>query len=117
MLSIVPFRNSTFVAPAFLAFVRARASISSVMSTPYALPVGPTRRADSSTSMPPPEPRSSTTSPARRSATAVGFPQPSDAATASVGSSSRSAVAYRPAPDTSSCGPQQSVVARTAAAA
>ena len=33
------------------------------MSSPYALPAGPTRRADSSTSIPPPEPRSSTVSP------------------------------------------------------
>src|SRR3989442_1516032 len=30
------------------------------MSRPYAFPVGPTRLAESSTSMPPPEPRSST---------------------------------------------------------
>ena len=39
--------------------------------------------ADSSTSMPPPEPRSSTVSPGFSSASAVGLPQPSDAATAS----------------------------------
>ena len=37
------------------------------------MPVGPTRRAESSTSMPPPEPRSSTVSPSCRSATAVGI--------------------------------------------
>ena len=36
--------------------------------------------------MPPPEPRSSTTSPARSSASAVGLPQPREAATASAGS-------------------------------
>ena len=36
--------------------------------------------------MPPPDPRSSTTSPGRRSARAVGLPQPRLAATASAGS-------------------------------
>ena len=82
IFSMVPCRNSTFVAPAFFWFSRASASISSVISNPYALPVGPTRFADSSTSIPPPEPRSSTVSPACSSASAVGFPQPSDAATA-----------------------------------
>jgi hypothetical protein len=49
-------------------------------------PVGPTRFAERSTSMPPPEPRSSTTSPSRSSASAVGLPQPSDASTAASGS-------------------------------
>ena len=38
-------RNSTFVAPAWAALAWARASISSVMSTPKARPVGPTGRA------------------------------------------------------------------------
>ena len=38
---MVPLRNSTLVAPALAAFARARSSISSVMSTPYAKPVGP----------------------------------------------------------------------------
>ena len=47
--------------------------------------VGPTRLAESSTSMPPPDPRSSTVSPSRRSASAVGLPQPSDASIASCG--------------------------------
>jgi len=84
--SISPFRNSTLVAPALRLFSSASASISSVMSRPYALPVGPTRLADSSTSMPPPEPRSSTVSPAFSSASAVGLPQPSDASTAASGS-------------------------------
>ena len=87
MSSIVPFTNSTLVAPALLALARANANISSVMSTPYAKPVGPTRRAESSTSMPPPDPRSSTFSPALRSATIIGLPQPKLAATASAGSS------------------------------
>ena len=39
--SMWPLRNSTFVAPAFSLFSSASASISSVMSRPYALPVGP----------------------------------------------------------------------------
>src|SRR6476659_5649869 len=55
------------------------------MSSPYAQPVGPTRRAESSTSMPPPLPRSSTTSPGLSRASAVGLPQPSDASNASSG--------------------------------
>jgi hypothetical protein len=41
--------------------------------------------ADRSTSMPPPEPRSSTTSPACSSASAVGFPQPREARIAACG--------------------------------
>src|SRR5689334_1167308 len=57
------------------------------MSRPYALPVGPTRFAESSTSIPPPDPRSSTVSPGFNSASAVGLPQPSDASTAVSGSS------------------------------
>src|SRR5688572_16065198 len=65
------------------------------MSSPYALPVGPTRRAESRTSSPPPEPRSSTNSPGRRSARAVGLPQPSDAASASAGSAAVSPHPYR----------------------
>ena len=88
--SMWPLRNSTFVAPASAALRWARASISSVMSSPNARPVGPTRFADSRTSMPPPEPRSRTRSPACRSATAVGLPHPSEARTAASGSSSRS---------------------------
>ena len=69
--------------------------MSSVMSTPYALPAGPTRRADSSTSIPPPDPRSRTISPGRRSMSAVGFPQPSDAFSAASGTAPRSASEYR----------------------
>ena len=80
--SMWPLRNSTLRAPALAALSRAMLSISSVMSRPYALPAGPTRRADSSTSMPPPEPRSSTVSPGWRSATAIGLPQPRLADTA-----------------------------------
>src|SRR5579859_2798380 len=45
--------------------------------------------------MPPPDPRSSTVSPARSSASAVGLPQPKDAATASFGRSAISRPAYR----------------------
>src|SRR5438445_4036033 len=65
------------------------------MSSPYALPVGPTRRAESSTSMPPPEPRASTTSPGCSSASAVGLPQPSEASTACSGRVAVSAASYR----------------------
>ena len=50
--SIVPFRNSTFSTPAARWLLRASSSISSVMSRPYALPVEPTRLAESRTSMP-----------------------------------------------------------------
>src|SRR5215469_12131952 len=96
--SISPFRNSTFVAPALTALARASASMSSVMSTPYANPDGPTRRADSSTSMPPPEPRSRTRSPSCRSATATGLPQPRLASTASSGSPSVPPAPYSAAP-------------------
>ena len=88
MASMVPLRNSTLVAPAFRPFSRARASISSVMSRPYTLPVGPTRLAERSTSMPPPEPRSSTVCPASSAASAVGLPHPSDASTAVSGRAS-----------------------------
>src|SRR5690606_29333153 len=77
------------------AFDRASASISSVMSRPYTLPAGPTRRALSSASMPPPLPRSSTTSPGLSSASAVGLPQPSDARTARSGSAAVAASSYR----------------------
>src|SRR5207302_3522929 len=84
--SISPFRNSALVSPLLRLFSSASASISSVMSRPYALPAGPTRRADSSTSMPPPDPRSSTVSPGFNSASAVGLPQPNEAFTAASGS-------------------------------
>ena len=85
MCSISPLRNSTFSIPDFLWFSLASASISSVISRPYALPVGPTRRADSRTSMPPPEPKSNTISPGFRVASAVGLPHPSEALSASSG--------------------------------
>ena len=63
---------------------RARASRRSCRARrPY--PVGPTRFAERITSMPPPEPRSSTVSPSCRSATAVGLPQPSEASDGRVG--------------------------------
>src|ERR1039458_8109895 len=95
MLSIWPLRNSTFSSPALALLELASASISSVMSRPYARPVGPTRRAESSTSMPPPEPRSRTTSPGFNSASAVGLPQPSEARTASGGRADTSSIEYR----------------------
>src|SRR5439155_8875331 len=58
-------------------------------------PVGPTRLAESSTSIPPPDPRSSTVSPACSSARAVGLPQPSEASTAPSGSAAVSTASYR----------------------
>ena len=66
-----PRRNSTLVAPASRR-VRAGRGRASRRSCPARRPCrsGPTRRAESSTSMPPPEPRSSTVSPWRSSATA-----------------------------------------------
>ena len=45
------------------------------MSMPMARPVGPTRFAARNTSSPPPEPKSTTTSPGFKLAVAVGFPQ------------------------------------------
>src|SRR5579862_2792386 len=69
--------------------------MSSVMSRPYAFPVGPTRFAESSTSIPPPDPRSSTVSPAFSCASAVGFPHPREAATTSFGNSATSPAAYK----------------------
>src|SRR5512142_3439328 len=84
------------------------------MSRPYALPVGPTRLADSSTSMPPPDPRSRTVSPGFSSTSAVGLPHPSDAATASRGSALVSASEYRSdvigSPPPQGVGPQQPFV-------
>ncbi len=64
------------------------------------------------TSMPPPEPRSSTVSPSRNSATAVGLPQPSDASVAACGSSPRCSASYSASPNFAS-----SPTARAAAAA
>src|SRR3954465_9037543 len=77
------------------------------MSSPIALPVGPTRRADRSTSAPPPDPRSSTVSPSWRSATAVGTPQPSEAATAVPGAPSVSAPSYSAPPKRCAASPAQ----------
>src|SRR6266403_1545543 len=93
--SISPFKNSTLSAPALRLFSFASASISSVISRPYAWPVGPTRLAESKTSMPPPEPRSRTTSPGFNLAKAVGFPQPSEACSASPGTCCICVASYR----------------------
>src|ERR1019366_5814668 len=103
--SMWPCRNSTLAAPARAALARARLSISSVMSRPYAFPAGPTRRAGSSTSIPPPEPRSRTVSPSRRSAITSGLPQPRLAVTASWGTSPCSLAEYSPAPVPGSSAP------------
>src|SRR5918995_4603720 len=86
--------------PDAAAFARASSSISSVMSRPIALPVGATRRAEISTSVPAPEPRSSTVSPSCRSATAVGTPHPSEAPSAAPVAPSESPSAYRLSPNT-----------------
>jgi len=79
--SISPSRNSTFEKPVCCAYdamlPRALRSISGVMSTPITRPRAPTFAPAMKQSKPPPAPRSSTVSPSRRSATAVGFPQES----------------------------------------
>src|SRR6266576_2668748 len=84
------------------------------MSRPYALPVGPTRFAESNTSIPPPDPRSRTVWPGSRVSRAVGLPQPSDAATASAGRPLVSASEYRfdviGSPQPHPVGPQQPVL-------
>src|SRR5436309_4467515 len=84
------------------------------MSRPYALPVGPTRFAESNTSMPPPDPRSRTVWPGSRASSAVGLPQPSDAVTASAGRPLVSASEYRfdviGSPQPHAVGPQQPVL-------
>src|SRR5919106_5600736 len=74
--SISPFLKSTLVYPASFAFLLARSSISSVMSIPITLPLGVTFFADKNTSIPAPEPRSTTVSPFRKSANLTGAPQP-----------------------------------------
>src|SRR6185503_11562524 len=85
------------------------------MSRPYALPVGPTRFAESSTSIPPPDPRSSTVCPGSSASRAVGLPQPSDAVTASAGRPLVSASEYRleviGSPQPHAVGPQHPVLA------
>src|SRR3954468_13991775 len=94
------------------------------MSSPMARPVGPTRFAEMSTSAPAPDPRSSTVSPSWRSATAVGTPQPSEAATAVPVAPSVSAPSYSAPPKTcassasvSLIGPQEPASLCCAAAA
>ena len=75
-----PSRNSTTSYPSAAAtfglFSCATDSIRSVMSTPMALPVFPTNFAAMKTSMPAPEPRSTTVSPSRMPAVVMGEPQP-----------------------------------------
>jgi hypothetical protein len=68
------------------------------MSRPIALPVGPTRRAEMSTSGA--GARAEIYSPSCRWATAVGTPQPSEALTAASGVSSRAASRQSVAPNT-----------------
>src|SRR5271168_224917 len=69
--------------------------MSSVISRPNALPVGPTRFADNSTSIPPPDPRSRTVSPGFSSVRAVGLPHPREASTAFSGKPSVSRAPYK----------------------
>ncbi len=76
MSSIVPRRNSTLVTPASPCWLREIEHLVGHVEA-IGLARGPTRFADKITSIPPPEPRSSTASPGRSSATAVGLPQPS----------------------------------------
>src|SRR5260370_19993605 len=75
-LSMVPLRNVALLTPDRSRLAFASASISSVMSTPYAWPPGATRLAESNTSSPAPDPRSSTTCPGSSCASIVGLPQP-----------------------------------------
>src|SRR5256885_3328771 len=65
------------------------------MAGPESLKKKKTRRAESRTSIPPPDPRSSTISPSCSSANAVGLPQPSEASRAPSGSAAVSAASYR----------------------
>ena len=109
MFSISPFRKCTLVRPLLRLFSSAKASIWSVMSRPKARPVGPTRLAESSTSMPPPEPRSSTVSPGCNCASAVGLPQPSDASKACSGTSLDCSASYKS--DVIGSAPQQLLAA------
>src|SRR5260370_24089669 len=75
-LSMVPLRNVALLTPDRSRLAFASASISSVMSTPHAWPPGATRLAESNTSSPAPDPRSSTTCPGSSCASIVGLPQP-----------------------------------------
>src|SRR6266851_219401 len=74
--SMVPLRNVALLTPDRSRLALASASISSVMSTPYAWPPGATRLAESKTSRPAPDPRSSTSCPGSSCASMVGLPQP-----------------------------------------
>src|SRR5918993_2748019 len=96
MSSMWPLRNSVFSAPVSARFFSASSSISSVMSSPYAFPPGDTLLAESSTSMPPPLPRSKTISPGTSVASAVGLPHPNDAAPAASGKPPSSSAEYPP---------------------
>ena len=80
--------NSVLHAPIFAAFLRARSIMSRVMSIPITLPEGPTARAARKQSIPPPLPKSTTVSPSLREPSAIGFPHPAAARTASSGSPS-----------------------------
>ena len=57
--------------------IRDSGNLLAILAMPMAVPVGPTWRDARNTSRPPPEPRSTTVSPSRREAMAVGLPQDS----------------------------------------
>ena len=77
-------------------------------------PMGPTRFAERSTSIPPPEPRSSTVSPAPSSTMATGLPHPRLAASVPSGSAERSSDPYRPRPNSVvASSPQQPMLSQS----
>jgi len=85
MSSVTFYRDSFFYISFFefnictivlTALVRAFSNISTVISIPIAFPEALTLLADKNTSIPPPEPMSTTTSPSRISAKKTGAPQP-----------------------------------------
>src|SRR5918996_1568990 len=74
--SISPFRNSTLVKPFSLAAEVAFCNISSVKSMPITLPLSFTSLDARNASIPAPEPKSTTISPAFKLAKLIGAPQP-----------------------------------------
>src|SRR5213594_913140 len=85
-----PSRIWTFRTPIFAMLVRAFAIIAGVMSKPYTVPFGPTFSAAYKTSVPEPEPMSSTLSPVCITFAACGYPTPANDSVAVGGSFWRS---------------------------
>jgi hypothetical protein len=83
--SMEPRRNSTLATLSRARCVLARASRADVVTTPMMRPRGPTSRAAIKQSIPPPLPRSTTTSPLCKPARPMGSPQPSESAAMSNG--------------------------------